>query len=229
MTLQIDGTRVIERLNDYTRRVVESNIHPDYSKLQLTWNIPIIKHVLKWIPPERDHLMGIGSFLGLLEFSFAEYFDRVTCVDHESFLPGFKPKNVHFHQVNLDSGSWKMPDGLVDMCFMIETIEHLLWSPVPMLKWIHQNARILVISTPDNDEWPAMLPKAWIRYQHFREIPSASPGLAGNPEPMNHCKQYGQSEFIELLDFCGFRLLEFQRIGEGGHQMLAICAPRLKQ
>jgi len=43
---------------------------------------------------------------------------------------------------------------------------------------------------------------------------------------MTHCKQYTQVEFIELLDFCGFKVVELQRVGNGSHQMMAICSPR---
>jgi|APSaa5957512535_1039671.scaffolds.fasta_scaffold31250_1 hypothetical protein len=60
----------------------------------------------------------------------------------------------------------------------------------------------------------------------FSAIPSPFPGATGNPAPMFHCKQYSQSEFIELLTSCGFRLLEFRRIGTESKQMLAICTSR---
>ena len=69
----------------------------------------------------------------------------------------------------------------------------------------------------------------WTTRAHFKDIPAARPGARGNPHPMSHCKQYSQHEFIELLDYSGFRVVELQRVGGGGHQMLAIAQIRVKE
>lgn len=201
----------------------------DYALLQLTWNHDILDRSLNYMPRESHRMMGIGAFMGTLEMALAPYFDEVVAVDFKSFLPKWKPANVKFHKANIDTGDWELP-GLsgsrYDAVYLIETIEHFLWSPVPLLKWIQQNSHMAVISTPDDDEWPAMEVHPWNRYQHFKNIPSAAPGVKSNPLPMFHSKQYKQAEFMELLDFAGFRVNEFFRTGDGHHQMVAIVQPR---
>lgn len=201
----------------------------EYAKLQLTWNKDILERSFEYIPKESGKMMGIGSFMGALELSLADRFDEVICVDHKSYLPKWKPENVKFHKANIDTASWKLPelDGETryDVIYFIETIEHLLWSPLPLLKWVQKNCHLFVISTPDDNEWPEMDINPWNRYQHFSKIPPASPGVKGNPKPMFHTKQYKLSEFIELLEFSGFRVIEFFRTGEGKNQMVAICQP----
>lgn len=201
----------------------------DYAKLQLTWNYDILERSLNYMPSESRKMMGIGAFMGTLEMALAPYFDEITCVDFKSFLPSWKPRNVKFYKANIDTSDWKLPalpGNRYDAIYLIETIEHLLWSPVPLLKWMQQNCHMAVISTPDDDEWPAMEIHPWSRYQNYKGIPSASPGAKSNPLPMFHSKQYSQAELVEMLDFSGFRVNEFFRTGEGHHQMVAIVQPR---
>lgn len=232
-----------QRLKDVTLKIATQNKgdDADYAKLQYTWNEEILERSFDYIPKESKKMIGIGTFMGALEIALSENFETVVCVDHKSYLPKWKPKNLVFHKANIDAAGWKLPsarkktsdpssplapDERYDVCYFIETIEHLLWSPLPLLKWVHANSHLFVISTPDDAEWPAMEIHPWSRYQHFSSIPAVAPGLKGNPKPMFHTKQYTQTEFIEILDFVGFRVLEFFRTGDGKHQMVAICQPR---
>lgn len=225
----IDARRTMTNLEKLTKRLAEEKEGEarDYANLQYTWNKEILERALPFIPVGAEQAIGIGSFQGALEMSLAHHMKRVLCVDHESFLPEWKPTNVVFHRANMDSNEWELPeDTMFDVAFCIETIEHLLWSPLPLLTWMKTYAHVSIISTPDDDEWPAMQIRPWTRYQHFMNVPAAAPGVSGNPMPMHHCKQYKQDEFIEMLDFVGFRLIEFFRVGEGKHQMCAIVQPR---
>ncbi len=215
----------VSQFDGYVSQYKKLKMHKEYCELQSTWNRSIIRHSFKWLPKERRSIVGLGSFIGLLEFAYSHHVNEVVCVDFENFLPTFKPMNVSFHQANLDGDIRHFPNHFFDVCFIVELLEHLLWSPVPLLNWANNHSAILVVSTPDDNEWPPMEDRPWIRHEHFSKIPNATADSNPNPEPMNHCKQYSQSEFIELLDFCGFRILEFQRVGDGGHQMLAICSP----
>lgn len=228
---KLDVSTAIRLLEKQTKKIAaaKNGDDADYAHLQHTWNKDILERAVQYIPTSADKMIGLGSFQGALELSMAPFFNQVTCVDFESFLPEWKPDNVRFYQANLDSNEWRLPEdeGMFDVAFCIETIEHFLWSPLPMLTWMKTYAHISVISTPDDKEWPAMAIRPWTRYQHFSNLPAAAPGVQGNPEPMNHCKQYTQAEFIELLDFVGFRVIEFFRVGEGKHQMCAIVQPRI--
>jgi len=183
-----------------------------------------------WLVPGEtigmDRMLSIGSFLGLFEMAYANVFTEVVCVDQADFLVPFRPDNVTFHRADLDTADWTLPEGRFNICFMVEILEHLLWSPVALLKWIQAHCDMLVITTPDDVEWPAMPIRTYTRYQHFSAIPSTSEGVRGNPEPLSHCKHYSQAEFVEFLDFCGFRIVELHRVGDGAHQMPAICTPR---
>ncbi len=188
-----------------------------------------MQHSIKYTLGEtfnRGKLLSLGSFLGLAEMSYAGIFEEVVCVDQDNYLPSFKPDNLSFHQTDLDSSFWTLPEGRFDICFMVEILEHLFWSPVPILKALQKKCNMLVITTPDDNEWPEMTIHPYTRYQHFSAIPPPFPGATGNPAPMFHCKQYSQSESIELLTLCGFRLIEFRRIGTDSKQMLAICTSR---
>ncbi len=230
--LKLDKAKALENLKKYTDQMATQNggEDKDYAALQYSWNKDILERSMDYIPKEAHKLIGIGSFQGALELALAPFFDQVFCVDHESFLPAKTPKNVTFHQADIDSAHWRLPDdqAMFDVAYCIETIEHLLWSPLPLLKWMQSYSHISVISTPDDAEWPAMNIRPWTRFQKFIDIPRAKRRFKGNPEPMFHTKQYGQAEFIEMLDFVGFRVLEFFRTGEGHHQMVAIVQPRHK-
>ena len=224
-------SQLLDSLTKITERIAKQSkgTDADYARLQLTWNNNILTRSSDYFPHVSNTAIGIGSFMGALEIALAEHeFKKETCVDHKSYLPRWKPANVIFHKANIDSADWKLPTPKeqFDVCYFIETLEHLLWSPLPLLEWIRQNCRVAVISTPDDNEWPPMEVHPWTRYQHFSNIPAASPGAKNNPLPMFHCKQYNQAEFVELLDVSGFRLLEFFRVGEGHHQMCAIVEPR---
>ncbi len=202
----------------------------DYANLQLSWNKDILEKSYDYFPRVSNKLMGIGSFMGALEISLSSEFKEIVCVDHKSYLPKGITKNIKFHKANIDTANWSLPslkgEERYDVIYFIETIEHLLWSPLPLLKWVQQNCHLFVISTPDDNEWPAMEIHPWTRYQHWSKIPASSPGVKGNPKPMHHTKQYTQVEFMEILDYVGFRVIEFFRTGDGKHQMVAICQPK---
>lgn len=213
---------------DELTRQAKKATDADYAQLQYTWNKDILERSHPFFPRQSNTAIGIGSFMGALEIAIAPEFTTVTCVDHKSYLPSWRPKNLVFHQADIDTATWELPkpEARFDVCYFIETIEHLLWSPLPLLKWMHANCHLVVISTPDDAEWPAMEIHPWTRYQHFSNIPAAAPGVKGNPMPMFHTKQYSQAELIEIMDFVGFRVLEFFRTGEGHHQMVVIAQPR---
>jgi hypothetical protein len=223
----------LKTLEETTARIASEqkvSTDADYAMLQLTWNKDILQRSYPYIPSVTKKLLGIGSFMGALEISLSDEFDSVVCVDHKSYLPKNLPKNIVFHKANIDSAEWTLPslegEDRYDVVYFIETIEHLLWSPLPLLKWVQKNCHLFVISTPDDNEWPEMEIHPWTRYQHWSKIPAASPGVKGNPKPMYHTKQYTQVEFMEILDFVGFRVIEFFRTGDGKHQMVAICQPK---
>lgn len=220
---------LIDVYRESTRRAAEGSAHAEYCVLQSTWNQKVVDISSRYVLDGsigRDRALSLGSFLGLVEIAYAKVFQEVVCVDQDDYLAAFRPPNLSLHKADLDTSKWVMPEGRFNICFMVEILEHFLWSPVALLKWIQANCDMLVITTPDDREWPALGAKPYMRHQHFSAIPGATGEVAGNPEPMSHCKQYTQEEFIELLSFCGFRLVEFQRVGSGSNQMLAVCTPR---
>lgn len=230
MTKKKDAIDRLIKSTEQIAKLQRKQSGKDYAMLQLTWNKDILERSYDYFPRVTNTMMGIGSFMGAFEIALSEEFKKIVCVDHKSYLPNKKPRNIVFHKANIDSNSWKLPrlkgEERYDVIYFIETIEHLLWSPMPLLKWIQQNCHLFVISTPDDNEWPAMEINPWTRYQHFSAIPAASPGAKSNPKPMFHTKQYKPYELMELLDIAGFRVIEFFRTGEGKHQMVAICQPK---
>jgi 2-polyprenyl-3-methyl-5-hydroxy-6-metoxy-1,4-benzoquinol methylase len=188
--------------------------HSDYITLQKTWNTKVLEVLNSKINPESN-IVSIGSFLGSAEIALAKSTHEIVCCDLESYLPKKLPNNVKFHQVNIDSNNLNLPERHFDICLCIELLEHLRYSPIPMLDWIKSNCNLLVISTPDDDEWPSGENKPWTTKAHFSDIPFAKKGDQGNPTPMNHCKQYSQYEFVELLHLMDFRIEEMCRIHIG--------------
>lgn len=200
--------------------------HSEYIELQKTWNESVLQYLKRWVS-SSSKVISIGSFLGAPEFVLSEQVDSILCCDLDDYLPKKRPSNISFRQINLDSLDLNLPlDQHFDLCICVEVLEHLRWSPLPMLKWMRLHCNLLVISTPDDYEWPPVEDAPWTTKKHFRDIPFAEENSMGNPKPMSHCKQYSQTEFIELLDVCGFRVIELQRVGVGGHQMVAVAAAR---
>ncbi len=199
--------------------------HEEYINLQKTWNVPALTYIARWLPPNA-RVLSIGSFLGAMEITLSGHVREIVCCDLDDFLPKSRPANMVFRKINLDSAYLDLPEEHFDVCICIEVLEHLRWSPLPMLQWMRAHCNLLVISTPDDKEWPPVDHAPWTTTRHFSNIPFARPFSEGNPKPMSHCKQYGQGEFVELIEQNSFRLLELQRVGNGGHQMLAIAAAR---
>jgi hypothetical protein len=230
---QTDKQKVLRKLTKISEEIASKNRGgmADYALLQNTWNQDILARSYDYFPRVSNKLMDIGAFIGAIDIALADEFKEIVCVDHKSYLPRKRPSNVKFHKANIDTSNWTLPslqkeNERYDVIYLVEVIEHLLWSPLPLLKWMQNNTHLAVISTPDDTEWPPMEINPWSRYMHFSSIPSAAPGAKNNPKPMFHCKQYTQTEFVELLTHVGFRLLEFFRVGDGKHQMVAIVQPR---
>jgi hypothetical protein len=203
----------------------EFPLHSEYINLQKTWNVPALTYIARWLP-SNARVLSIGSFLGAMEITLSGHVKEIVCCDLEDFLPKSRPANMVFRKINLDSADLNLPEEHFDVCICIEVLEHLRWSPLPMLQWMREHCNLLVISTPDDKEWPPVEQAPWTTTRHFSNIPFPRPSSEGNPKPMSHSKQYGQGEFVELIEQNCFRLLELQRVGEGGHQMLAIAAAR---
>ncbi len=227
ITLAEKRNEILSIFDKTTDMHIQNGLHSEYCLIQKYWNRPIIDALVNHVHAPAGKMMVLGSFLGITETAMAGCFDEITGVDLENFYPAsLLPNNVKFHKANLDSCSWELPNEFYDVVMMVEVLEHLMWSPISLLKWISKHCSIFAVTTPDDREWPVLDDLPYMRHTHFSTIPPAFEGASGNPEPMKHCKQYTQEEFIELLSFCGFKLLELKRVGEGGHQMLAICTPR---
>ena len=62
---------------------------------------------------------GTGNLYSFVSDLVAEY-EGVDVVHYEGY-----PRNLSFHQLDLDSGKAKLPDGYADFVVAVETIEHL--------------------------------------------------------------------------------------------------------
>lgn len=214
---------------DFERRVEHSlrlpQVNPEYARLQATWNRRIIEEVFQAATARtsaRDRLLSVGSFYGFAESALSLIYKSVLCADLENFLID-PPLNVGFVAANIDTAGWTLPDARYDCIMFVEMLEHLIWSPLPLLSWMRQHGERLFITTPDAKEWPDMKPHPWTRLSHFSDIPIAPPGETGNPNPMEHAKQYTVAEFVELLSTTGWRVERLSRVGAGGHQILLEC------
>ena len=216
-------------LADFDRRVERSlrlpEVNPEYARLQATWNRRIIEEVYRSSTAQRsarDRLLSVGSFYGFAESALSLIYKSVLSADLENFLID-PPPNVGFIAANIDTAEWALPDVRYNCIMFVEMLEHLIWSPLPLLSWMRQHGERLFITTPDAKEWPDMKLHPWTRLSHFSDIPIAPPGEAGNPNPMEHTKQYPVAEFVELLSTTGWRVERLTRVGNGGHQVLLEC------
>ena len=146
--LQEIQANLLDSYKELTSRAGHETEHKEYCELQMTWNYQVLLHSSSYVVGDvinRNRLLSLGSFLGLAEMSYANIFKEVVCVDQDNFLASFKPDNLSFHQADLDSSSWTLPEGRFDICFMVEILEHLFWSPVPLLKALQKKCDMLVI------------------------------------------------------------------------------------
>ena len=218
------GSRIVR--DGLKKRLIRDCGHAEYHEISEVWNLDIWRYADKYLKGLSGNAIDIGAFTGFNSFCLSEYFDKVYSVDHVCYLPDDRPDNIEFVEADIDSYNYKLPDEFFNACFMIEILEHLRWSPLPLLKWLSTHVGLLFITTPDDDEWPPLKDHAWVHGGHYSELPVAYESCEGNPIPMEHIKQYKMSEFVELLGESGFRVIELVRVGEGKHQMLAICQPR---
>ncbi len=207
-------------------RLIRDCGHAEYHQISEVWNRDIWHYAEKYVEALSGNAIDIGAFTGFNSFCLSAYFDKVYSVDHVCYLPEDRPGNIEFVEADIDSHDYKLPDKFFNACFMVEILEHLRWSPLPLLKWLATHVGLLFITTPDDDEWPPLKDHEWVHRGHYSQLPLAYEGCEANPIPMEHVKQYKMSEFVELLSECGFRVIELVRVGEGKHQMLAICQPR---
>jgi len=221
-----DHNESSEFRNGLKNRLIRDCGHKEYHDISEIWNLDIWQYAEKYLEQLSGNAIDIGAFTGFNSFSLSEYFEKVYSIDHVCYLPDDRPDNIEFIEADIDSYNYKLPDEFFNVCFMVEILEHLRWSPLPLLKWLASHVGLLFITTPDDDEWPPLKDHEWVQRGHYSKLPVAYEGCKGNPIPMEHVKQYKMPEFIELLSECGFRVIELVRVGEGKHQLLAICQPR---
>lgn len=217
---------VCEELELLSKQLIMSCGHKEYHEISKVWNTDVWMHANRYLNSNYNNALDLGAFTGFNSILLSRICKNVYSLDHECYLPKDKPKNIDFVKSNIDTVDYNIPDINIDVCFMIEILEHLRWSPIPLLKTLSTQVKLLFITTPDDEEWPPLEDHEWVHKCHYRDIPVAFEGCEGNPLPMNHVKQYKSSEFVELLEECGFRINELVRIGEGKHQLLAICQPK---
>jgi len=210
-------------IQNLAQKLINSCGHAEYHRLMLDWTIDLWSYLNKYLENLSfiPHVLDIGCFTGVNSILLSQFSEFVTCIDCENYLPSWKPDNITFHQTNLDSGEWEISDQHYNICLMVEVLEHLKWSPIPLLKFLCSHVDLLFITTPDDEEWPSLKNHPWTHYTDYKYMPTAYKGCSGNPKPMFHVKQYKQHEFLELLSVCGFRVIELVRVGESKHQLLA--------
>lgn len=130
---------LIAGVANFERRVERSlglpEVNPEYSWLQATWNRRILEEVVRAATTRkssRDRMLSVGSFYGFTEYALSLLFKSVVCADLKNFLID-PPPNVRYAAANVDTAEWSLPGVRYDCIKLVEMLEPLICSSLPVL------------------------------------------------------------------------------------------------
>ena len=214
-----------EILKEYSKEN-NSKSPGEYLKYSLGWHYILAPKLLEL--PEVKEVLDVGALFGTMSIFLAKKGKQVTAVDgYVDKIPDkLKLKyNLNFIFTNLESEIYPpFPENKFDLVLMSEILEHLNYNPVSALLLIRKTLKpggYLVITTPDDRDYPAVPKGPLARFCHHLKIPIWRKG--GKRQSFPHTKQYRYQEFLELLGNCGFSTQEFCKYEHEGIHMLAIA------
>jgi 2-polyprenyl-3-methyl-5-hydroxy-6-metoxy-1,4-benzoquinol methylase len=198
----------------------------EYLEYSRGWHYVIFQYIEKYL--DGKNILDVGALFGVTSVFLAKKGMNVTSLDgYVDEIPDvIKLKyDLCFLFSNLEHIK-KPPlfEKYFDMVVMSEVLEHLNYNPVPVLLNLRSSMKdsgILIITTPNDREYPKVPKSPTARDCHHLEIPNWHKDAPRQAFP--HSKQYVFEEFDELLENCGFKISEIVKFRHEGSHMLAIA------
>ncbi len=182
---------------------------------------PRIRQVLSLIRPFRGgRLLDVGCTDGFLSAIFREEGFYTIGVDASpSALEKAKSRCDETHVADLEKQSLPLPNTSVDLVFAGEVVEHVFRTE----EFLEELARVtksgghLVLTTPNLACWLNRIGLLFGWQPFFSEV-GTRPSNFGNPlrstsDPAGHIRLFTASSLRDLLERCGWKVLEFRGAG----------------
>lgn len=215
---------IVEIMEKY--REFRKNDPEEYLQYSRGWHYLIFQYIEKY--RTGAYALDIGALFGVTSVFLSRIGMNVTALDgYADEIPDeIKSKyDLSFIFANLEHTN-RIPlfNDFFDMVIMSEVLEHLNYSPIPVLLTLRNAMKadgVLIINTPDDREYPDVPEGPVARNCHHLDIPIWEKDAPRQAFP--HSKQYLYKEFVELLENCGFKIREFIKFRYEGLHMLAIA------
>lgn len=179
--------------------------------------IRTVRDILVHRPPvERIRVLELGAFFGVVSIALQRLGYEVTAADLPELIElprqaeRFARCAVHTKAVRLEDLALPFPDESFDVVIMCETLEHLNFNPLPVLKEINR------IGAPGSLFYLS-LPNAANVYNRARVLRGQAVGVdvesffrqlaPGSSEIVNdHWREYTADEVRLMLERLGFRV-----------------------
>lgn len=213
--------------DEYLKRY-KDNDPSKYLEYAKGWHYLIFKYIDK-ISKNAKTALDVGSLFGSTSIYLSKSNIITTSLDgYVDDIPDTLKLKYHlnFNFVNLeDVFPPLLPKNYYDIIVMSEVLEHLNYNPIPPLVYLRSLLKSngkMIITTPDNDNYPPIENSPVARRSHFLKIPTYK--LKSHRQSFPHSKQYDESEFRELLQTCGFNILEILKYEYQGIHFITVVS-----
>lgn len=133
-------------------------------------------------------------------------FDLPICISHPRLRQRQKKYQVKVKEGRLEDQRLPFRDKFFDYVVLAEVLEHLNFSPLPILveiKRVLKKRGILILTTPN-----------LVNIDRLRRLTTGQglypflDDLVNKPSEFSHWKEYSMSELVKLLETSGFKVLE---------------------
>jgi SAM-dependent methyltransferase len=167
-------------------------------------------------PPAEVRVLEIGSFLGVVCFALRKVGFQVTAQDIPEFQNNprlkerYRQAGIDCVAANLKRHQFPHPDGHFDFVIMCETLEHLNFNPLPVIKEINRVMKIgglLYLTVPNQlsaGNRLKMLRGQTIQAEvgeFYRQLDLRQNMIVGL-----HWREYSKADLYELLEPMGFAI-----------------------
>ena len=168
-------------------------------------------------PASQIRVLEIGSFLGVLCFALRKIGFQVTAQDIPEFQSNvrlqerYQRAGIEWVAANLKRHTFPYPDGHFDFVIMCETLEHLNFNPLPVIKEINRVMKrggLLYLTVPNQ-----LSAYNRLRMLRGRAIQASVEEFYQQLDIRNnmivglHWREYSRADLYELLEPMGFKIL----------------------
>jgi len=167
-------------------------------------------------PPSEVRVLEIGSFLGVICFALRKVGFQVTALDIPEFQSNpriqerYRRAGIECVAANLKRHQLPFPDAHFDLVIMCETLEHLNFNPLPVIKEINRITKksgLLYLTVPNQlsaGNRLRLLRGETIQVtveQFYQQLDLKMNMIVGL-----HWREYSKADLYELLEPMGFAI-----------------------